>query len=203
MFPHTEEGFIFQCTRVLTCAGSLVLFLLLFSSFFVRFKQFVLYEKICYSIITVRMSFSKVCLSCIADTQRPKGFGFVEFEDKRDAQDAIYELDGIRFGGRELKVLLSKEGRKAPDDMRRRESRRRSRSYDRDRSRSRSRGRRSYSRSPVRADSRDVSRERGEERGRSPAGRSRSRSPVGGDGRWNPEEEDTGRRYVSPRLNDD
>ena len=57
----------------------------------------------------------------------------MEFLDERDAEDAIYELDGIRFGGRELRICRSREGRKHPDAMRRRSHRRRYRSRSRDR----------------------------------------------------------------------
>ena len=39
-----------------------------------------------------------------ADSGRPKGFGFIEFLDARDADDAIYHLDRTMFGGREIEV---------------------------------------------------------------------------------------------------
>ncbi|EFN54489.1 hypothetical protein CHLNCDRAFT_17896, partial [Chlorella variabilis] len=35
---------------------------------------------------------------------RPKGFGFIEFLDIRDAEEAIYNLDRTMFGGREIQV---------------------------------------------------------------------------------------------------
>ena len=41
-----------------------------------------------------------MCCSC----RRPRGFGFVEFMDERDAEDAMYGLDGKNFGGREISV---------------------------------------------------------------------------------------------------
>ena len=37
------------------------------------------------------------------DTGRPRGFGFVEMEDA-DAEAAISALDGVAFGGRNLKI---------------------------------------------------------------------------------------------------
>lgn len=127
-----------------------------------------------------------------ADSQQPRNFAFIEFLDERDAQDAVYELDGVLFGGRYLRVGRSKESRKAPEDMRRRmrqrrdkyRSRSRSRSYSRSLSRSRSR---SYSRSPSRdsrgsggtrgrSEERGRSRSREAKRGRSPGPRNEERS---------------------------
>uniref|UniRef100_A0A0D9WFN7 RRM domain-containing protein n=1 Tax=Leersia perrieri TaxID=77586 RepID=A0A0D9WFN7_9ORYZ len=42
---------------------------------------------------------------------RPPGFAFVEFEDPRDAQDAIYGRDGYDFDGHKLRVELAHGGR--------------------------------------------------------------------------------------------
>jgi len=39
-----------------------------------------------------------------ADSGRPKGFGFIEFVDVREAEEAIYQLDKSMFGGREIQV---------------------------------------------------------------------------------------------------
>ena len=39
-----------------------------------------------------------------ADSGRPKGFGFIEFQDLRDAEEAIYHLDKTLFNGREIQV---------------------------------------------------------------------------------------------------
>ncbi|KAL6770725.1 SRS5 [Auxenochlorella protothecoides x Auxenochlorella symbiontica] len=108
---------------------------------------------------------------------RPKGFGFVEFLDVREADDAIYHLDRTDFMGREITVIHSRESRKTPNDMLARERDappRGGSDYGR-------RGGRSRSRSP----SRDRRRRRSPSRSRSGDrrhGRSRSRSP-GRDGR--------------------
>ncbi|XP_062181377.1 serine/arginine-rich-splicing factor SR34-like isoform X3 [Phragmites australis] len=42
---------------------------------------------------------------------RPPGFAFVEFEDPRDAEDAIYGRDGYDFDGNRLRVELAHGGR--------------------------------------------------------------------------------------------
>lgn len=49
--------------------------------------------------------------------RRPRGFGFVEFLDARDADDAVRDMDGRTFGGREISVVLSQEKRKTPREM--------------------------------------------------------------------------------------
>ena len=130
------------------------------------------------------VSFFLSILSLFVDSGRPKGFGFVEFEDEREAQDAIYGLDRRNFGGRPLNVCLAREGRKRPEEMRGRGGNDGGRRRQRSRSRERRGGRRDRDR---RGRSRSRSRERSR-RGRSPSGdrggkeraTSRSRSPGGG-----------------------
>ncbi|XP_035215859.1 serine/arginine-rich splicing factor 3-like isoform X2 [Stegodyphus dumicola] len=89
--------------------------------------------------------------------RNPPGFAFVEFEDRRDAEEAVAELDGSRLCGSRIRVEMS-HGKTRSD--RRREDRRKPsppyrnrRRYSRSRSRSnsprynrRSRRERSYSR---------------------------------------------------------
>ena len=40
------------------------------------------------------------------ETQKPRGFGHVEFSSAEEAQKAVQELNGFDFGGRELRVDL-------------------------------------------------------------------------------------------------
>ncbi|XP_055948817.1 RNA-binding protein 1-like isoform X2 [Argiope bruennichi] len=82
--------------------------------------------------------------------RNPPGFAFVEFEDRRDAEEAVAELDGTRLCGQRIRVEMShgKTRRDRRSDSRRSPARR-SR-YSRSRSRSprysRDRRNRSYSR---------------------------------------------------------
>uniref|UniRef100_A0A914WIS7 RRM domain-containing protein n=1 Tax=Plectus sambesii TaxID=2011161 RepID=A0A914WIS7_9BILA len=132
-------------------------------------------------------------------TRRARGFAYVEYEDPRDAKDAMHELDRFRMNGREIEIEFAIGDRKTSHQMRRkygaddapaersrdrprdRDRRRRSRSRSHDRAgkeRGGERQRRSRSRSGSRSKSREgKSRERDtrQKRGRS---ESRSESPV-------------------------
>ncbi|CAM9223610.1 unnamed protein product, partial [Heterosigma akashiwo] len=50
-------------------------------------------------------------------TGEPRGFCFVEFYDQRDAEDAVYDMDGYRLDGREIGVQFARERRKTPQEM--------------------------------------------------------------------------------------
>uniref|UniRef100_A0A914CET3 RRM domain-containing protein n=2 Tax=Acrobeloides nanus TaxID=290746 RepID=A0A914CET3_9BILA len=41
------------------------------------------------------------------DTNRAKGFGFIEFGSEQDAQNAVSQLDGSEFQGRQLRVNIA------------------------------------------------------------------------------------------------
>merc|ERR1712051_417822 len=61
----------------------------------------------------------------------PPGFAFVEFEDHRDAEDAVHDLDGSTILGRRVRIEIAhggdrRGGRRAGYD------RRYDRGYDRD-----------------------------------------------------------------------
>lgn len=124
-------------------------------------------------------------------TRESRGFAFVRFYDKRDAQDALDAMDGRMLDGRELRVQMARYGRPTSPQRgggggggggRRHNGRDRGRSRDRTRRRSRSAerpsrgggsGRRSYSRSKSR------SRDRSRSGSKSSRGKeSRSRSPL-------------------------
>jgi len=135
------------------------------------------------------------------------GFGFVEFEDKRDAEDAIRELDGTTLLGRHIAVEWAKGPRRGSDSSSSRDKnadacfkcgdtghwardcpnsgrstkRRGSRSRSRSRSPRRRRNSRERERSPrrrSRSPRRDRERERSPKRGeRSPKRKERSPSP--------------------------
>ncbi|XP_011415364.1 serine/arginine-rich splicing factor 10 isoform X1 [Magallana gigas] len=117
-------------------------------------------------------------------TRDPRGFAYVQFEDSRDADDALYHLDRTRFYGMELEVEFARGDRKTPNQMRskdrggRRSSPYRDSYYGGDHDRRRNR-RRSRSRSPrYRSKSRSPKRSRRRSRSRTPdRRRSRSRSP--------------------------
>ncbi|XP_056005353.1 serine/arginine-rich splicing factor 10-like [Ostrea edulis] len=118
-------------------------------------------------------------------TRDPRGFAYVQFEDSRDADDALYHLDRTRFFGMELEVEFARGDRKTPNQMRskdrggRRSSPYRDSYYGGDHDRRRGGRRRSRSRSPkYRSRSRSPKKNRRRSRSRTPEKRrSRSRSP--------------------------
>ncbi|XP_060756299.1 serine/arginine-rich splicing factor 10 isoform X3 [Neoarius graeffei] len=124
-------------------------------------------------------------------SRRPRGFAYIQFEDVRDAEDALHNLDRKWVCGRQIEIQFAQGDRKTPSQMRSKERRSprsfsryddyerdgryrrsRSRSYDRRRSRSPS-----YERRPRRSDSPRESRHGRGRRGAPSRSHSGSRSP--------------------------
>ncbi|XP_056115386.1 serine/arginine-rich splicing factor 10 isoform X1 [Rhinichthys klamathensis goyatoka] len=87
-------------------------------------------------------------------SRRPRGFAYVQFEDVRDAEDALHNLDRKWICGRQIEIQFAQGDRKTPGQMKSKEKRSprsdsRYDDYERDgrRRRSRSRSYRSRSRS--------------------------------------------------------
>ncbi|XP_021417030.1 serine/arginine-rich splicing factor 10-like [Oncorhynchus nerka] len=107
-------------------------------------------------------------------TRRPRGFAYIQFEDVRDAEDALHNLDHKWVCGRQIEIQFAQGDRKTPNQMKTKESspRRGSRSssfsrYD-DYERGDGRRRRSRSRSYERRRSRSPSCDRRPRRSESP-----------------------------------
>ncbi|XP_075322150.1 uncharacterized protein srsf10a isoform X1 [Odontesthes bonariensis] len=100
-------------------------------------------------------------------TRRPRGFSYIQFEDVRDAEDALHNLDRKWVCGRQIEIQFAQGDRKTPNQMKGKErtSPRSSSRYDDDRD---SRRRRSRSRSYDRRRSRSPSYERRPRRSESP-----------------------------------
>jgi hypothetical protein len=45
--------------------------------------------------VSYRMQFMSICRSSVWVARKPPGFAFIDFDDKRDAEDAICDLDGM------------------------------------------------------------------------------------------------------------
>ncbi|XP_077576142.1 uncharacterized protein srsf10a isoform X3 [Stigmatopora nigra] len=105
-------------------------------------------------------------------TRRPRGFAYIQFEDVRDAEDALHNLDHKWVSGRQIEIQFAQGDRKTPNQMKTKErhSPRSFSRYDDDRRR------RSRSRSYGRRRSRSPSYDRRSRRSVSPRPHRRSRS---------------------------
>lgn len=125
-------------------------------------------------------------------TRESRGFAFVRFYDKRDAEDALEAMDGRMLDGRELRVQMARYGRPSSPTRRNSSNSRRGAGVGAGAGGGAGGRRRSRSRSPIRRRSRSPRRRssysprsRSRSAGsRSPGRRSKfSRSPVRGDSR--------------------
>uniref|UniRef100_A0A7E4VBW7 RRM domain-containing protein n=1 Tax=Panagrellus redivivus TaxID=6233 RepID=A0A7E4VBW7_PANRE len=108
-------------------------------------------------------------------SRQSRGFGFVRFTSRRDAEYAVTKMDGRHVDGRDIRVSFAKYDRPIDEGDRREGGGRRSRSPVRNRSRSRSPIRRRSRERSASPPKRSVSRSRSPIK-RSPS-RSRSRTP--------------------------
>ncbi|CDU18735.1 hypothetical protein YYC_05309 [Plasmodium yoelii 17X] len=51
-------------------------------------------------------------------TKEPRGFGFVEFYDPKDAEEALKEMNGTELDGNRIEVFVAQKGRSDPRIMR-------------------------------------------------------------------------------------
>ncbi|XP_064430867.1 serine/arginine-rich splicing factor 10-like [Mirounga angustirostris] len=56
-------------------------------------------------------------------TRRPRGFAYVQFEDVRDAKDALHNLDRKWICGRQTEIQFAQGDRKTPNQMKAKEGR--------------------------------------------------------------------------------
>ena len=56
-------------------------------------------------------------------TRRPRGFAYVQFEDVRDAEDALHNLDRKWICGPQIEIQFAQGDRKTPNQMKAKEGR--------------------------------------------------------------------------------
>ncbi|KAF0688581.1 Aste57867_19826 [Aphanomyces stellatus] len=75
--------------------------------------------------------FGKIVAISIKTPARPPAFAFIEYEDLRDAEDAVREMNGTELDGQQIRVEMTKRGPRGEDP--RDADRERDRDRDRDR----------------------------------------------------------------------
>ncbi|XP_056597132.1 serine/arginine-rich splicing factor 10-like isoform X4 [Triplophysa dalaica] len=101
-------------------------------------------------------------------SRRPRGFAYIQFEDVRDAEDALHNLDRKWVCGRQIEIQFAQGDRKTPGQMKSKERHSPHSSSRYDDSDRDGRRRRSRSRSNNRLRSRSPSNERRYRRSESP-----------------------------------
>ncbi|KAK2650634.1 hypothetical protein Ddye_018123 [Dipteronia dyeriana] len=71
---------------------------------------------VCSDINLLALNGALLCLM----RREPRGFAFVQFVDPYEASEAQHHMNGKRFSGREISVVLAAESRKRPEEMRHR-----------------------------------------------------------------------------------
>ena len=72
--------------------------------------------RVCSDINLLALNEALLCLM----RREPRGFAFVQFVDPYEASEAQHHINGKRFAGREISVVLAAESRKRPEEMRHR-----------------------------------------------------------------------------------
>ena len=69
------------------------------------------------SAFAVHGSVKDVYLPLDYHSRMPRGFGFVEFWHRADAERALEKMDGFELDGKAIEVAIAKKGRSAPQQM--------------------------------------------------------------------------------------
>ena len=91
------------------------------TSLFVRNLSYSTKTEELRSIFTKYGPISDVYIPLDHYTQKPRGFAYVQYEDVRDAEEALHELDGYHIHGNALEIQYAEGDRKTPGQMRVRE----------------------------------------------------------------------------------
>nr|AET50759.1 hypothetical protein [Eimeria tenella] len=75
------------------------------------------------SAFAVHGSVKDVYLPLDYHSRMPRGFGFVEFWHREDAERALEKMDGFELDGKAIEVAIAKKGRSAPQQMKQRDER--------------------------------------------------------------------------------
>ena len=91
------------------------------TSLFVRNLSFSIKTEELRSIFTKYGPITDVYVPLDYHTQKPRGFAYVQYEDVRDAEEALHQLDGYHIHGNPLEIQYAEGDRKTPGQMRVRE----------------------------------------------------------------------------------